>query len=274
MSDMALSDAQILAFREDGFVQVPAMFDAEEMRLLREAATADQSLREQALDRKDGEGGISKLAVWNHPGDDLYGMFARCDRVVTSMERLLEGEVYHYHSKMMLKEPKIGGAWAWHQDYGYWYHNGCLRPLMASCMIAVNDATRQNGCLQVLKQSHQIERVEHVNVGTQVGADPERVEAALNVFELVHCEMTAGDALFFHCNLLHRSDANRSDEPRWTLICCYNAARNNPYKESRHPLYTPLQKVPDSAIKDVGPRVDAERREFMSLKPMEVQRPT
>jgi ectoine hydroxylase-related dioxygenase (phytanoyl-CoA dioxygenase family) len=144
---------------------------------------------------------------------------------------------------------------------------------MASCMIAVNDATRQNGCLQVLKGSQVMGRVEHMNVGTQVGADPERVEAARTVFELVHCEMSAGDALFFDCNLLHRSDANRSDNPRWTLICCYNAARNNPYKESRHPRYTPLAKVPDSAIKEVGLRVDADQREYMTAKPLEVDRP-
>jgi hypothetical protein len=145
MSSRALSESQFGHFREDGFVLVPAMFDADEIRLLIEVATADQSLRQQALERDDGEGGVSRLAVWIHPGDDVYGMFARCDRIVTSMERLLGGEVYHYHSKMMLKEPKVGAAWAWHQDYGYWYHNGCLLPLMASCMIAVNDATRDNG---------------------------------------------------------------------------------------------------------------------------------
>ncbi len=33
------------------------------------------------------------------------------------------------------------------------------------------------------------------------------------------------------------------------MICCYNAARNNPYKESVHPRYTPLVKVPDNEIK-------------------------
>jgi hypothetical protein len=64
--------------------------------------------------------------------------------------------------------------------------------------------------------------------------------------------MEPGDALFFHCNLLHRSNQNRSPNPRWSLICCYNAARNNPYKESHHPRYTPIQKVPDTAIKEVG----------------------
>jgi ectoine hydroxylase-related dioxygenase (phytanoyl-CoA dioxygenase family) len=77
----------------------------------------------------------------------------------------------------------------------------------------------------------------------------ERVEAALQQMELVYIEAEPGDALFFHCNLLHRSDQNRSPHSRWSLICCYNAARNNPYKESRHPRYTPLAKVADTAIK-------------------------
>jgi hypothetical protein len=36
------------------------------------------------------------------------------------------------------------------------------------------------------------------------------------------------------------------------MICCYNAARNNPYKETHHPRYTPLKKVPDSAILEAG----------------------
>jgi hypothetical protein len=35
------------------------------------------------------------------------------------MEQLLDDEVYHYHSKMSIKQPNIGGAWSWHQDYGY-----------------------------------------------------------------------------------------------------------------------------------------------------------
>jgi len=38
------------------------------------------------------------------------------------------------------------------------------------------------------------------------------------------------------------------------MICCYNAARNDPYKESHHPRYTPLLKVPDSTIKEAGLR--------------------
>ena len=74
--------------------------------------------------------------------------------------------------------------------------------------------------------------------------------------ELVYIEAEPGDALFFHSNLLHRSDQNRSPRSRWSLICCYNAARNDPYKESRHPRYEPLVKVADTAIKDWAARAN------------------
>jgi ectoine hydroxylase-related dioxygenase (phytanoyl-CoA dioxygenase family) len=127
-----------------------------------------------------------------------------------------------------------------------------LRPLLTSVSIAVDPATRENGCLQVLKGSHECGRVDHVLTGDQAGADVERVTRIAERSELVHCEMEPGDAMFFHCNLLHRSDQNRSDSPRWSMICCYNAARNDPYKESHHPRYTPLDVVPDSAVMAVG----------------------
>ena len=75
-------------------------------------------------------------------------------RLVTHAEQILDGEVYHYHSKMIMKDAKVGGAWTWHQDYGYWYQNGVLFPLLTSASIAVDPATRENGCLQVIRGSH------------------------------------------------------------------------------------------------------------------------
>ena len=69
------------------------------------------------------------------------------------------------------KEPREGGAWEWHQDYGYWYNNGCLFPLMASAMIALDRCTKANGCLQVLRGSHLMGRIDHGLLdGDQVGA--------------------------------------------------------------------------------------------------------
>ncbi len=252
MAHGPITDAQIHEYEAQGCVLARGFFDAEEIGLLRRAAKEDRQLDQHSFGRADGEGGVVRLSLWNHPGDTIYGMFARSESVVNSAEKLLEGEVYHYHSKMIMKDAGVGGAWAWHQDYGYWYQNGVLAPLLTSAFIAVDAATRENGCLQVVPGSHHLGRIDHVLTGDQAGADRERVEEILKRLPLVHVEMQPGDALFFHANLLHRSDRNRSDHPRWSMICCYNAARNDPYKEAHHPRYTPLSKVPDAAIREAG----------------------
>jgi ectoine hydroxylase-related dioxygenase (phytanoyl-CoA dioxygenase family) len=244
---------QRAAYERDGFVLIRSLFDAEEISILRDAIEKDPQLRASLYDRKDAQGKATRMATWNHPGDSVYGLAARSHRVVDTMEDMLGGEVYHYHSKLTAKEPFEGGAWEWHQDYGYWYHNGCVFPYMASVMVALDKTTKENGCLQVLRGSHHAGRVDHgVLPGEQVGADPRRVEEMLKRFERVYAEMEPGDGLFFHSNVMHRSDQNRSPNRRWTVLFCYNAARNDPYLEHHHPQYTPLSKVDDNAIKATG----------------------
>jgi len=201
-----LNEEQVAQFHREGYFVADHLFDPEEIELLSRIARDDHRMTHEAAGRRDGEGGVVKLSVRNDLGDDIYAAFVRSRRIVETMERLLDGEVYHYHHKMILKEPRVGGAWEWHQDYGYWYNNGCLFPDLASCLIAVDRATRQNGCLQVLKGSHHMGRIDHVAIGDQTGADPERVEAALGRLERVDCELEPGSAIFFHSNLLHRSD--------------------------------------------------------------------
>ena len=258
--------SEVNEYQRDGYVFSRALFEEEEIEALSQTARNDHAMDKASSARDDGEGNAVRLSLWNHPGDGVYGMFARCRRVVDRVEQLLGDEAYHYHSKMILKDARTGGAWAWHQDYGYWYQNGVLFPNVCSVMIAVDEAAKENGCLQVLKGSHHLGRVNHALTGDQAGADMERVEEAKKRLELVHCEMKAGDALFFHGNTLHCSAANRSENPRWTLICCYNAKSNDPYKDSHHPRYTKLHKVDDSKVLEVG-QSDAERSavEFADL---------
>ncbi len=238
-------------FERDGYLLVRQLFDTQETSALLNIAKSDQAILQEAYAKKDASGGQSKLAVRNELGDSPYAAIVRSRRVAANMQRLLGDEVYHYHHKMMLKEPRIGGAWEWHQDYGYWYNNGCLFPDMASCLIAVDQATKNNGCLQVIRGSHKMGRVEHLKTGDQTGADLERVAAALERMELIYCELEPGDAIFFHGNTLHRSDQNTSDNPRWSLICCYNTRHNDPYFQSKHPNYEPLEIWEDQRVSEV-----------------------
>lgn len=240
--------ARQATFEADGFLVVPGLFDREETARLLQLARSDPALVEKAYAKQDAAGGQSKLVVHNELDESPYAPLVRSRRVAGNMQRLLGDEVYHYHHKMMLKEPAVGGAWEWHQDYGYWYHNGCLYPDMASCLIAVDRANRENGCLQVIRGSHQLGRIDHGMAGQQRGADPVRVEAALQRMERVYCELDPGDAVFFHGNTLHRSDRNTSPRPRWSLICCYNTRHNDPFQEGKHPGYQPLEIQDDRVV--------------------------
>lgn len=253
-TDFLTLDA-IEAFDRDGYIVVPNLLDAAETELLGTIARKDHALQAARTSRADGEGGSVDLVVENElPADSIYSAIVQAEPLVTAMEALLGDEVYHYHHKMILKEPRVGGAWTWHQDYGYWYNNGCLFPDMASCMFAVDRATRENGCLQVLRGSHRMGRIEHLKRGDQTGADMERVTAALERLELVYVEMEPGSAVLFHGNTLHRSDQNLSENPRWAFICCYNAKSNDPYKDGRHPHYSPLMKVAANDVTTIARR--------------------
>jgi ectoine hydroxylase-related dioxygenase (phytanoyl-CoA dioxygenase family) len=250
-----MTPSQLEAYERDGFVIVRRMFDGEEAALLREAMERDPAIRDHVIDRRDAEGRSTRIALWNRAGDSVYGLAARCARMVDTAERLLGGEVYHFQSKLTAKDPEVGGAWEWHQDYGYWYYNGCLEPLMFSTMIALDRTTRENGCLQLVRGSHRLGRIDHVPLTkTQNEADPERMKLILARHEIVHAELEPGDVLFFHCNTLHRSDANRSPHRRWTLLICYNAARNDALKREDDRSYVNLERVPDGALRAAGAR--------------------
>jgi len=262
MSEWEVSREDVKIWDSDGFIIVKQLLTPKEIESIREALKSDQGVMRHAFSVGDGQGRSSKLSIWKHPGSDITGMVARSEKVVNAMEKLLGGEVYHYHTKLMMKEAFTGGSFVWHQDYGYWYQNGILFPDMGTVFIALDPCVKSNGCLQVLKGSHKLGRVEHIRVGGQTGADMERVNQAMSIFERKYVELSPGDALFFHCNLLHCSSQNDSCMNRFAFLIAYNRASNNPYKIHHCPCYTPLIKVPNSAIAECK-TVDTTGKEFM-----------
>ena len=246
-----LTDRDIEQFNDQGYLLIKGFFSKEETDKMYGEAIADDAMQKNALDVNDKSGKKSRLSLWFTPGDDVFGYMTRSARMVNAVSKLLGTgtPVCHFHSKLMQKEPKVGGAWEWHQDYGYWYKNQFMFPdQLISVMVALTPANKENGCLQVIKGSHKLGRVNHGFAGEQVGADMVMVNNALKTMELVYSELQPGDALFFHSNLLHRSEANLSDYPRWSIISCYSLQSNLAYNETSTSWKTPVNVVPDEAI--------------------------
>lgn len=265
MSSMRLSASQKAQYQTDGYLIVKKFLNSDETNLLSGLATGDKVLRNNAFDLKDQNGKYTKLTLWFTPGDDTFGLFTRNEQIVSAVQTLLgDGEVCHFHSKLLQKEPKVGGAWEWHQDYGYWYKNGFLYPdALISIMLALTEATKKNGCLQILKGSHKMGRLEHNFAGEQQGADMPFVEEALKKCERVYVELQPGDLLFFHPNLLHMSEANLSDKARWSLISVYNLSYNVPFREKNTSCITPVNVVPDEAVLASSPAGLSEQTDFL-----------
>jgi len=265
MSQSSLTADQKAQYDRDGYIIVPNFVDKNEAELLYNLATADGTISSNAFDLNDQSGKRTKLTLWFTPGDDTFSLLTRRETVVNDVQLLLgDGEVCHFHSKLLQKEPKVGGAWEWHQDYGYWYKNGFLYPdAMISVMLALTEATRQNGCLQVLKGSHKMGRIEHNFAGEQQGADMDFVNEAMKTCESVFVELNAGDVLFFHSNLLHASSANLSDKPRWSIISAYNLSYNKPFREKNTSCITPVSVVPDDTILKSAPTGLSAKTDFL-----------
>ena len=239
---MKFTKEHLETYHRDGYVVVRNFFSKQEVDLLYNIAIGDEIMSKKSYDRTDASGLKTKLALWYSLDESLYSKFARSERIVLGVEQILGGPAGHYHSKLMQKEPRTGGAWEWHQDYGYWYkNNGFLFPDMLSVLTALTQATRENGCLQMIRGSHRLGRVEHGFSGEQVGADMEKVNEALKIMPLDYLEMEPGDTAFFHCNTLHASAANLSDKSRWSIITAYNLVSNKPYKDIHASSYTPIE---------------------------------
>lgn len=230
---MRMTHEEVAQYHRDGFLLVDNLFDADEVkRMILEVEEGDR-VANTTRGSLDQTGKVSRLAIWHELGSDLWSRVSICPRLVNNIRILLGQDAAFFHGKVMLKEAQSGGAWEWHQDYGYWYNQGFFYPHMMSVFIALDPATRANGCLQVLRGSHLLGRLDHTTVGQQTGADPARIRQIEQSLETVHVEMSSGSALFFHSNLLHSSAPNESDQHRRSFIVCYNAVGNPQIREGQ-----------------------------------------
>ena len=133
---------------------------------------------------------------------------------------------------------------------------------MLSMGLAVEPATREKGCLQVVPGSQRMGRIDHRADDNGPDTLSIRVDEAKRVLGLVYCELDVGDAVFFDCNTLHGSGSNDTDTARLMIFSSYNAVSNAPiagaqgsYEEGAfmnitqsERAFRQLKRVPDDAL--------------------------
>ena len=155
--------------------------------------------------------------------------------------QLLDGAVRFWHDQLFCKPPRHGGVVAWHQDYSYWTRTQPMSHL--TCWIALDDATRENGCLQYVPGSHRWKLLPR----TGLAGTMEAIESVLTAeqraaFSPVAIELPRGYAAFHHPLMVHGSSANVSDRPRRGTVI--NVIRDGVRSASDEPLLDGVPPVP------------------------------
>lgn len=247
---MSLTQAQIEQFEADGYLFLPSLFTPEEARIL--CAEALESERRDNAFAISDKVGSAALSLWIETRDDPLGALVRHPRLVVPSRQLLHDEIYHWHSKVIFKKARSAGSWAWHQDYGYWYFDGAPEARMLSCMVFLDEAREDNGCLQMLAGSHKLGRLEHEHmaeyVGGQMGVKEETIQQVAGDLPVRKMTGAPGGVVIWHSNTFHRSEANSTDYPRTSFIACYNALSNAPEPGKGHGKPVPITLSEEDSI--------------------------
>eukprot|EP00445_Apocalathium_hangoei_P000643 CAMPEP_0203840450 /NCGR_PEP_ID=MMETSP0359-20131031/785_1 /ASSEMBLY_ACC=CAM_ASM_000338 /TAXON_ID=268821 /ORGANISM="Scrippsiella Hangoei, Strain SHTV-5" /LENGTH=293 /DNA_ID=CAMNT_0050754665 /DNA_START=52 /DNA_END=930 /DNA_ORIENTATION=- len=165
--------------------------------------------------RKIGEAG------WGLECDDVFR-----ETMTLPVFREMCAELHGAHTDiavyraMLFNKPAEGGTdLPWHQDGGDWW--GLDRDPLVFVWTAIDAATRQNGCVQVVPGSHRLgllSRRGHT-LSDQTVSRLEVDARAVNV------EVDRGETVMMHNFLVHRSGLNPTDKPRRAFSVNYADGR-------------------------------------------------
>jgi hypothetical protein len=237
-----LSDAEQAQLAKDGYVVREGVFDADECKAIAQACEDLVSRLEAGVqDQKvvvgsymfqvardagtvvkwepDAPDVVQGLEPFAHLSDPLrdWGLDARlvdpCKAIVGEDDLIL------FTEKLNVKRARHGGPIVLHQDYPYWENMTPVAHQIATAMIFLDDATVENGCLEVAPGTHTVGK--HKQRDTDGFGSLEMDTEAFDLGRLRALEVKAGTVAFFGAFLVHRSLPNRSGGDRRALLYSY-----------------------------------------------------
>jgi ectoine hydroxylase-related dioxygenase (phytanoyl-CoA dioxygenase family) len=246
-----LSQDQVDFFKTNGFLAGVKMLDEKQVAIINEelAAIADPAHpghelfyefhSNESLDPATIL--FHALGAWRiTPG--LHDVLWNPRFLVAASQLLGNTPVRFWHDQIFWKPPKQGGVVAWHQDYSYWTRTKPIAHL--TCWCGLDDATKENGCLQYIPGSQQWGLLpKPVIAGELHGIRDFLNEEQKKQFDNPQfAEVKAGEAIFHHSLTLHGSGANKSSKPRRAFVI--NAFADGVISDSDESLLEGVPPVP------------------------------
>jgi chlorinating enzyme len=207
MPDMPkmLSEAQVAAYRRDGYLSPLRAMDAADMAPLRREYAA-LCAREGGMLSKRTNQKPHLLLPWI---DELV----RHPRLLDAVEDVLGPNILCWASGFFHKPAHSPGFVSWHQDSTYW---GLSSPDVVTAWVAFEASTPLSGCMRVVPGTQAHDQVPHKDTfaadnllsrGQEIQVDIDDKDAA----DLV---LQPGEFSLHHVRIIHGSEPNNADWDR------------------------------------------------------------
>lgn len=224
-----LTDAQIAAYRDKGYLELRQVFDATLLarliavteRLWAEGAQLLKKTRhvDLAAEHTPSRPRIRRISSPTEL-DDVY-IETAFDSVLGDIAAdLIGGPVKFYHSKINFKLPGGGAEIGWHQDWPVFPHTNAN---LVALSVPLNPARSGNGCLRTIPRSQRGGARSHW-AGGQYALNCNSSLTAAEIAIAEDSEVDPGDIVAHHGLTVHGSGQNESEAMRTTYIIQYAAA--------------------------------------------------
>ena len=134
-----------------------------------------------------------------------------------------------HHNCVMTKFPGFSSATLWHQDIRYWSFD---RPELVSVWLALGDESPSNGALRIVPGTHKMD-FDRGRLDAELFLRPKLDANAELIRRSTQVELSAGDALFFHCRTFHAAGRNSTEDVKLSLVFTYHQSDNHPIPGTR-----------------------------------------
>jgi amino acid adenylation domain-containing protein len=241
---MQITDSQIHDYRRDGYLLLPALFSAEEVRAMKDELPGvfAQDTPARVMEK---ETGVVRSVYGSHRTHEVFARMVRDPRLLGAAQRILQDEVYVHQFKVNAKQAFRGEVWEWHQDYIFWRNeDGMPTANVVTVALFLDEVNEFNGPLlfvpgsqrggviepRARKQTDDAEPSWKADVAAALSYTVQQDTLAELVAEggIVAPKGPAGSVLFFHGNVVHGSAPNMSPFDRMLALVTYNAVSNAP----------------------------------------------
>ena len=208
-----LTHEQIAEFRRNGFLSVGKLLSDEDVHLLRaeydrvfEEARRDGSFRNLAGEEPDTPTEMLQIMQMCERSIPFRRLLFQTE-ILDIFESLIGPNIQLFHDQALYKPAHHGDAVFWHQDNGYWK---CVPANLVTCWLTLDDVNVENGAMHLIPGSH-LSAMSHERGEKEILFD---LETEVDASRAVVVDLSAGGAMFHHCQTLHFTPPNKTDRPR------------------------------------------------------------